>query len=310
MKFNNLLSVRNLAIATVSGIFALASCTTSNDSILSANDTQAVNSESAAASYTSETADISNAVTSNVGDAALSGARTEGLIFPVGSLRKWDKRLACAKVTITHSAGSTKDNPQGTITIYYDSTTTCSDTTNVQRKGTIIITYSGRRFAKGSYRSLTYQNYSRNGVKVKGTYKITNVTDSTSASLKFEHVITGGQVIFTDGKTVTRDQDIIVQWNRGANPQSDTFAHLAGGTATGIHKDGKAYSMVITSDLIYSVPCMLSNKIFIPVKGSKTVTITGGREYSIDYGTGDCDNIAVITVNGKSKTITVNGDGN
>jgi hypothetical protein len=310
MKLKNLVTLRNVAAALVAGIFAMASCTTNTDSILSATDTQSVNSESTAASYTSETADISNAVTNNVNDAALSTARTEGLIFPVGTLRKWDKRLACAKVTVTHVDGSTKDHPMGTITIYYDSTVTCADTTGVQRKGTIIINYSGRRYAIGSTRVLTFQNYSRNGVKIKGTYTITNVTDSTNAAMKFNHTIVGGQIIFTDGKIVTRDQNITVQWNRGLNPTLDTYAHLAGGTATGTHKDGKSYAMTITADLIHSVSCEINNKVFIPVKGTKTVTITGGKEYSLDYGNGDCDNEVTITVNGKSKTITVNGNGN
>ena len=43
--------------------------------------------------------------------------------------------------------------------------------------------------------------------------------------------------------------------------------------------------------------------------GVKVVT-TDSKEYTVDYGDGTCDNQVTVTINGVSKTITVNKDGN
>jgi len=306
----NMVSLKNLSAAVMVGLVALVSCTKSSDTVLSATDTQNVNSESVSQSYTSETADIATSITGNIGDGVLGGtARAEALTFDVGALKKWDRRLACAKVTITRDQNSTKANPQGTITVYYDSTATCADTTGVQRKGTITIKYSGLRYFKGSTRVITFQDYSRNGIKIKGTYTLTNVTDTTSNSpLQIRHVIAGGQVIFTDGKTITRNQDITVEWDRGQTALTGSFKHLAGGTASGVTENNVGYQMTITADLVYSIPCILE-KVIVPVSGTKTLLV-GTNAYTIDYGTGTCDNMATVTHNGKSKVVTIGGDGN
>jgi hypothetical protein len=46
------------------------------------------------------------------------------------------------------------------------------------------------------------------------------------------------------------------------------------------------------------------------VKSMSVTTATGVRTYKIDYGDGTCDNLVTVTINGKEKVITVNGDGN
>ncbi len=62
--------------------------------------------------------------------------------------------------------------------------------------------------------------------------------------------------------------------------------------------------MKITSELVYSKTCELNSKVFIPVKGIKTLTVDH-KEIIIDYGDGSCDNTVTITVNGKSKVETL-----
>jgi hypothetical protein len=65
--------------------------------------------------------------------------------------------------------------------------------------------------------------------------------------------------------------------------------------------------------LIQKLACWTTKKIYIPVKGIKIITVTSGSDtktYEVDYGDGTCDSLVIVTVNGKAKTITVNGDGN
>lgn len=302
MKTENLINMKNLSAAVMVGILILVSCAKNND-ILNSNDTQNVNSESVSDSYTSETSDMSTTVISSVNDTKLGSARESGSIGDLGSI---DSRLTGAIITVTGTGG--KVNPQGIITIKFGIGTT--DPKGVIRKGTITITYSGRRWAAGSSRIISYSGYSRNSVVFDDnmTFTITNLsTDSAmSTPLSFHHVLAGGKLTFPDGKTVTRNADFDVAINFIAKTVTLSASNAAH-SASGITRAGKEYTMDITTPLVYKASCIAS-KVYIPVSGVKT--ITAGLEYTIDYGDGTCDNTVKITVGGKSATITVNGDGN
>jgi hypothetical protein len=318
----NVFSMKNVSAMVVAGIFALASCSKSSDQPVSSTNATSINSESSADSYTNETADMSNSVTTNAGNSILGGARAEAVTFSGAILKRWDKRLACATVTINRTG--TKDKPSGTITITW-SGTSCSDTTGVQRSGSIVITYSGYWFIAGSTRTITYQNYTRGGIQINGTYirrSLTTLTASdTSAStlsIQFRDSLVGGQLTFANGKTITRNKTVTVQWDvqkiLGAYVPVD-YKHLTGGSANGTLENGSTYTMTINSDIVYTEACLLI-KDFIPVSGSKTLIITpsgGGSAttFTINYGSGQCNNNQItVTINGKSETITVNAAGN
>lgn len=316
MKMKKMFSVKTLAVILVSSVALLYSCKKDSDSILSATDVQSVNSESVSASYTSETADMSSSVTNNITNTQMASGREDGQIT---GLADRDGRLTGAVITITPGPNSTKDNPNGTITINFGTGKT--DPQGVVRKGLITITYSGLKWKSGSTRSLTFSDYYRNDIKIEGTYTVTNVSDSTANPMKFEHKLDGGKITFKDGKTVTRSADIIVGFTF-ENKILTTITHYANavGTATGIasgtDRNSKSYTMTITNNLVYKVSCMLS-KVFIPVTGEKTFLVvdpnstnTAGTLYTINYGSGDCDNTVTVSVSGKSKDITVSSDGN
>ncbi len=301
----NVFGLKSISTAMIAFVLILASCSKTSDSVLSSTDNQNVNSESASDSYSDEATDVSNIAIGGVTDLQYAGARTEG--DSVTRLKNIDDRLKCATVTITRTPNSTKDNPVGSIVI--DFGTGCTDSRNVTRKGKIIISYIGRRFYPGSKVTTTFDGYFRNDVKVEGTHTLTNVTASLTSNVKFTAVIVGGKITFGDGKTITREQTFTREWQRGANPLLDKWLILSGSTASGTNKNGKSYTMTVTADLVYSRACAISNKVFMPVSGTK-VFVVDGKSYSVDFGKGDCDNDVTVTVNGASKTITVGADGN
>jgi len=315
-------SLKSVSAALIVGLAALVSCSKNGDTVLSATNSTNVNSESAADSYTNETADISNSVTTNAGNNVLGGAREESVIIPASVLKRWDKRLACATVTINRTGNKLK--PSGTITITWDGNSTCADTTGVKRSGTIVITYNGYWFVAGSTRTITYQNYTRGGIQINGSYTRKSLTtlsaSDTSAStltIQFRDSLSGGHVTFANGKSITRNKTVTVEWDvqKGASGYLPVdFKHLTGGSANGTLENGSTYTMSITKDIVYTEACLLQ-KNFTPVSGSKTIVISpfgGGSTTTvmIDYGSGQCnDNKATVTINGKSETITVKGDG-
>src|SRR5690242_3977207 len=152
MKMKNVTTIKNLSAAMVAGILILTSCSKNNDAFNS-GDTQNVNSESAADSYTSETSDMATSVISNITATKYGSGRVAGAITGLGDR---DGRLAGATITITPTSGSTKDNPSGVIIIDFGTGVT---TNGVTRKGRILISYSGRKNAGQSTRSLSYDGY-------------------------------------------------------------------------------------------------------------------------------------------------------
>lgn len=283
-------------------VLLVSSCKKDTE-LLNASDTQNLNSEAVSDSYSDENNDISNIAIGGVTDLQYAGARTEG--DPVTNLGDLDDRLKCATVTITRTG--TKDTPAGNIVVDFGSG--CTDGRGVIRKGKITITYSGKRFLPGSTIVTTFQDFYRNGVKVEGVHTLTNTQANLTSFPKFTVVIAGGKLTFPDGKTITREQNFTREWQRATNPTQDKWVILAGSSASGTNKSGKTYSMNVTKDLVYSRACQISNKVFIAVSGTK-VFVTDSRTYTVDYGNGDCDNDITVSVNGVSKTITVNADGN
>ena len=301
----NVTTMKNLSAAMVAGILILASCTKNND-VLNSGDTQNVNSESAADSYTSETADMSTSVVSNITATRYGNGRTAGVVTGLGDK---DSRLTGATITITPGSNSTKDTPNGIITI--DFGTTGVTTNEVTRKGRILISYSGRKNAGGSIRTLSYDGYSRNGVVFDNlmAFSITNTAaQGTIDSTHFRHALDGGKLTFPDGTTIVRQANYDVTIDYVAKTLTLSANTVKLHSASGTTRAGKDYTMDINTPLVYKVEC-LATKVYIAVSGKKTIT-ANKIDYTIDYGDGTCDNTVTITVGGKTATITVNGDGN
>ncbi len=314
MEIKNVITLKNISAAMVAGIFMLASCSKSTDNPLSSTDTENVNSESVSSSTADETSDLGNSVMTNVSDSKLAGARVAGKVTITG-LDLIDGRLKGATITINGTG--TKDNPSGTITIDYG---TAGVTTNgVTRKGQIIITYSGKRLAAGSTRSIRFFGFSRNSVAITGAYTVTvNDTTLTTTDLTatFTHSTDITLTFPDDNTTITRQASFDVAWDYIiATPLKSTITYKANGGATGTTRKGATYAMVITKDLVYRADCFASG-MFLPISGTKTISVTSTPGatpvvYTLDFGTGTtCSNTVTVSANGKSTTITVSSNGN
>ena len=287
-------------------IMLLAACSDNNKIDFTSSDSANVEGEGTSDAYAADAMDVSVDVVGAVPASLYSGRENE-TIQP--SLYAAYEKFKCATITITRGPNSTKDNPQGTITIVYPDDGSCKDGRGISRKGTITITYTGPRFAVGSKIITTFTNFFIGGVKVEGTHTLTNVTPTNQAYPRFNVVITDGKLTFLNGKTVTRTQNFTHEWQRATNPLEDKWVLLTGGTAAGTTREGAEYLMSVTKDLVYSRPCQISNKTFIAVSGEKTF-VSGNKQITINYGDGTCDNKVTITINGKSTEVEIKGDGN
>jgi|SRR5882724_2693709 len=279
------------------------------DDILNSTDTQNINSVSASSAHFSESSDISISILKGLTNAQYSGAPLSSDIVP--NLSKIDSRLTCADILISRTG--TVNSPSGTITIHFDST--CVDSSGVKRRGKIIINYVGKRWAVGSTVSIQLQNFYRNYTRIEGvlsdTISLITTVGPDTTQITFSSFLKNGIITFGDGKRCdSMFYNLKRTWYRSIiriNNKWQITGAVVGKPpqSNGINKNGNHYYLKeITSPLVYRFVC-LHNKVFIPVEGVETITI-GGKNYTIDFGQGTCDNL--ITVD--NQTINVTQDGN
>ena len=91
------------------------------------------------------------------------------------------------------------------------------------------------------------------------------------------------------------------EWIEGDNTLLDPMddVYMITGTANGVTIDGTSYTVVITSALRVAVDCAWIESGIINVTEPNIPVIT------IDYGSGNCDNIATVTCSGYTFTINM-----
>ena len=176
----------------------------------------------------------------------------------------------------------------------------CEGPHGVVRSGKIIITFSGERKEAGSYRTVTLEDYMVDSVALEGIRTVTLVS-SDSVSRVVSTSMTGGKVTFPDGTFATRDASKTKTIVRGED-EGDDYSTVSG-SASGVKRDGTAYSNTIVEDLLFLRSCRAAG-IYVPVSGIKEVT-NGDTTASIDYGDGECDNIVSVTVDGETTEETI-----
>jgi hypothetical protein len=103
-----------------------------------------------------------------------------------------------------------------------------------------------------------------------------------------------------DGKTSTRDAQVMREWIRTPNGVNDQW--MVTGQATGINKKGDEFALTIDQKLEYQKICQVANAKFLPSAGKETLVV-GDKKIDIDFGSGSCDQEVTISIQGKSKVI-------
>jgi len=200
---------------------------------------------------------------------------------------------SCPTVTVTHPETGiwpkvvTVDFGEGCAGLYDNS-----------RSGKIIIVVTGPRLEVGSKRTITFENYYFNGIKVEGTKVVENTGYNDSQNLVCSVSLTGGKLTLPDGRFIERSFEHQREWIAGLltrNIWDDEC--LVTGTASGTTLEGVAYTNTITTALDWKRAC------FFIVSGVVKIQREGKEDVEINYGTGDCDAKAVVTRGGESKEI-------
>ncbi len=167
---------------------------------------------------------------------------------------------SCPVITIVRSTS----NPwPKTVTIDYGSS--CTGMNDNTRSGKIIINVTAPRLETGSKRTITFDNYFFNGIKVEGTKVLENMGYNSNQNLLISVSLTGGKLTLPDGTTIERTVDHLREWTAGLLTKSIWDDEcLITGTASGINIDGmylhKYHSHCIALDKSLQVSCQRCRK--------------------------------------------------
>jgi hypothetical protein len=193
---------------------------------------------------------------------------------------------------VTHD---TTVNPR-TITIDFG-TTNCLCNDGNYRRGKIIVSHSAPYFVPGSVKTITFDNYFVNDNQVLGTKIITNNGRNEANNLNWTKVV-DGTIIYSTGETkhwtANRTRELI---EGEGTPIRFDDVFLITGTSTITRINGEIFTHTILTPLRKEVSC---HNI---VSGVVEITSADKPTRTLDYGTGECDNLAIVTVNGESHTI-------
>ncbi len=210
--------------------------------------------------------------------------------------------VAKSEMVVTDSCPLiTIENPVDGIwpkTITVDYGTGCTGFFDNTRSGKIVIVITGCRLLEGSKKTVTFENYFFNGIKVEGSKEIENLGYNENQNLVFSVKLMDGKLTLPDGSVIERSFEHQKEWIAGQDTRyiwDDEF--LITGTTYGINIDGVAYTNTITTALLWKRECR-----FI-VSGIVQIEREGAEPVELNYGDGECDSVATVTCNGETKEI-------
>ncbi|MDP3645138.1 MAG: hypothetical protein Q8S54_18380 [Bacteroidota bacterium] len=270
------LKVIIIAFIAVAALVGLNSC----------NKTDTVSEPEVAKTTISDYANIVSSFASDFEDELVSGEE---------SVLKSATVESCFTVTVTKNADGafyprvwTVDYLGGTCTLLSGNT----------KKGKIHVSLTDFWKNKGSLKTVTFEDYYFNGNKMEGVKTILNTGLNEKGNLSFAKTVTGASLKYPDGKSISWECKKTSELVAGGSTilfADDVYSVT--GTGSGVNLDGEKYTLTITSPMIYKNGC------FYPVSGIVTIDTVGGDLQTIDYGSGECDNLPKLTVGGVTSEI-------
>lgn len=222
----------------------------------------------------------------------MEAAAAKNLLGGNSQIIQTTNSLSGVTVTVTPSAGFPK-----TIIINFGSGFTASNGITHSGKITVLLSDSVRK--AGSKAVVTFTNFYVNGFKKEGTITWTNT--STASTKGWQRKVENGKITAPGGRywlhNGIRDAVQIAGTNTPNTLLDDVY--LITGNHTVTNSEGKTRNCYITEALQKKTVCENIGTGKLRVEGDNHNAV-------IDFGNGDCDKIATVSVNGNApRTITL-----
>jgi hypothetical protein len=211
--------------------------------------------------------------------------------------------LPCVQVSITLLNAPARFP----MKIVIDFGTSCLGRDGHTRSGKIITEYSGKLTEPGNSATTRFDGFKFDSISVQGTHKITNTTAAGSNQRQFTIDVTDAKLTKPNGNySMWTSHRVTTQIEGNGTPFfpiDDIFKVT--GSAHGQVKHGNliyAWHSEITEPLIKKFTCHWISKGIIKVR-RETLATNSQWVATLDYGLGDCDFLATLTINGVSHQI-------
>ena len=175
------------------------------------------------------------------------------------------------------------------------------------RSGVITVVATGPYTEAGSTFTTTLDGYHVDDYHVQGTKIVTNNGHNDSGNLNYDIVVTDGSITNSDGYTTTWISERNREWIGGQETNwltdgldgilDDTYSIT--GAASGVTAGDRFFNFIITDPLIVSLNCHWIKQ------GVIELSPEGLNVRTLNYGDGECDNQATLSINGNTYDITL-----
>lgn len=200
------------------------------------------------------------------------------------------RRFLSDCVTVTTSG---EDFPKEITLDYGDG---CVNRRGITISGKVIITLTNRMNVAGAVHTIVYQNVVIDDRKVELTRTTTNKGQTESGNWVITSVLER-TVTYEDNSGSTRKSTYSTEWVSGfGTPEKtdDIFSRSGSGEIT--TTTGDVYSRTITTPLLFDRSCLY-------IKSGVIEIVRGETDITIDFGSGECDRWATVTIDGVSKEV-------
>ena len=200
----------------------------------------------------------------------------------------------CATVTL-----DTTVFPRVLTIDFGDTNCLCND--GRYRRGRILVSFTGRYYQPGTIITTTFDNYYVNDNQVEGTKVVTNNGFNDQGHLSWTISVNSIITLANGDGTISWESQRTREWVEGFTTPYDRWddVFLITGQASGERASGLKWTREITNPLKVKLACR-----FI-VSGTVQINPEGMPMRTLDYGDGECDNIATVTVDGNTYTINL-----
>jgi hypothetical protein len=165
--------------------------------------------------------------------------------------------------------------------------------------GKIIVTQTGPIMTAGTVRTLTFENFTFEGVQVEGSKTVTNA-GMNGANQPFFDVVVNQTLTYPDGDQSTYNSVRTRTIVEGASTEgrADDVWEITG-DASGTNRNGVDFTMTITTPLVKAMTCDWISEGIIEFTANN-------RTRTLDFGDGTCDQDATLLLaNGTERDVKI-----
>lgn len=245
--------------------------------------------------------DIANDDVSNVVETQLQATLNDGVNGKSAEMAS----TSCPLVSRTPAFGTVLVSGD-VVTKTIDFGTGCTQPNGNVLKGIITINFIYNPTASSHTVTYTFNNFYHNARKFEGTKTFTRTMTVATAASPAHPIVTmlmDMTMTLPDGRVFTRVGTRTREITAGyGTPATNDNEYTVTGNWTTTFPSTTVQTSTITTPLIIKLAC---NPTFSPISQGVITFTRNSHTATLDYGNGDCDNLAVFTINGVAHNIVL-----